>query len=121
MTSSTPFQTLLEFSESYLSRPLLPEERAKLQNFYNKMVLRQNARQASAWHKREIQQRVHETLMQLLAQVRQGLEENFRQSTKKNEDGASGPAENSPEPSPEAPSESIAIANEALPNAVPEQ
>ncbi|MDR1648599.1 MAG: hypothetical protein LBR88_11325 [Zoogloeaceae bacterium] len=94
MTFSVFFQTLLEFSENYLNRPLTPEERAKLQNFCNQVFLRQNARQTTAWHKREIQQRIQETLTQLLARVRQELQEG---STGKDREDAPAPVENTAE------------------------
>jgi hypothetical protein len=97
MTAPAFFQTLFEFAENYLGRPLQPEERAKLQNFCNQEILRQNARQASTWHKQEIQQRVQETLMQLLAQVRQELQKGSGQLTGKDREETPASAENTPE------------------------
>jgi hypothetical protein len=103
MTSPAPLQPLLEFSENYLGRPLQPEERTKLQNFYNQTILRQSARQTSAWHKQEIQRHVHETLMQLLSQVRQRLQKSSGYFAEK--DATPAPEENAPESQVQMPSE----------------
>jgi hypothetical protein len=96
MTALAFFQALFEFSENYLGRSLQPEERVKLQNFCNQEILRQNARQASTWHKQEIQKRVHKTLMQLLSRVRRELQEDSGHPVEKDQDITPAPAENVP-------------------------
>jgi hypothetical protein len=82
MTSAS-FQKLCEVSENYLGRALSPEERSKLQVFHNQMALRQNARKTASWHNQEIRRRVRETLMQLLKQISQRLQENSRHFAEK--------------------------------------